>query len=65
MTKLTVSTKVYAPLERVWNCMWHPDHIVHRAFADGATWHCPWARDEEPKVGEVFTTRMEARDGSF
>ena len=44
MTKLTVSTKVYAPLERVRNCMRHPDHIVNRAFADEATRHCPWAK---------------------
>ena len=65
MTKLTVSTKIYAPLERVRDCMRNPEHIVNRAFADGATRHCPWAKWSEPKVGELFTTRMEARDGSF
>lgn len=65
MTKLTVSTKVYAPLERVRDCMRNPEHIVNRAFADEATRHCPWAKWSEPKVGEIFTTRMEARDGSF
>jgi uncharacterized protein YndB with AHSA1/START domain len=42
-----------------------PNHIVHRAFADAATRHCPWARGEMPQVGGIFTTRMEARDGSF
>jgi hypothetical protein len=62
--KLTVSTKVYAPLERVRDCMRNPEHITHRAFADD-TWHCPWARGEEPNVGGVFTNRMEAKDGSF
>lgn len=65
MTKLTVSTKVYAPLEQVRHCMRNPEHIVHRAFADAETRYCPWARGEAPQVGGVFTTRMEARDGSF
>ena len=65
MTKLTVSIKIYAPLATVWTCMRDPKNIVHRAFADEATRHCPWARGEEPQVGGIFTTRMEARDGSF
>ncbi len=65
MTRLTVSTTIAAPIETVWNALWNPEHIVHWGFADWATWHCPWARGEEPKVGEVFTTRMEARDRSF
>lgn len=44
MTKLTVSTKIYAPLERVRDCMRNPEHIVNRAFADKDTRHCPWAK---------------------
>ncbi len=64
-TKLTVSTTINAPLEKVWDAFWNPVHIVHWAFADEATWHCPWAKGEYPKVGGIFTTRMEARDGSF
>jgi uncharacterized protein YndB with AHSA1/START domain len=63
--KLTVSTIISAPIELVWETLWKPEHIVHWAFADEATWHCPWAKWSEPQVGEVFTTRMEARDGSF
>lgn len=65
MSKLTVSTTIDAPLATVWDALWNPEHIVHWAFADEATWHCPWARGEEPQVGGIFTTRMEARDGSF
>ena len=65
MTKLTVSTTIDAPIETVWDALWNPVHIVHWGFADKATWCCPWAKGESPKVGEVFTTRMEARDGSF
>lgn len=65
MTKLTVSTKIYAPLATVWERRRKPEYITQRAFADEATRHCPRAKGEEPKVGEVFVTRMEARDGSF
>lgn len=65
MTKLTVSTVINAPIETVWDALWNPVHIVHWGFADEATWHCPWARGEAPKVGGIFTTHMEARDGSF
>ena len=50
MTRLTVSVIVKAPLATVWDAMWNPDHIVHWAFADKATWHCPWAKGEAPKV---------------
>lgn len=65
MSKLTVSTTINAPLTTVWDVLWNPEHIIYWAFADEATWHCPWARGEEPKVDDIFTTRMEARDGSF
>lgn len=44
MTKLTVSTKIYAPLTTVRERMRNPEHVVKRAFADEATRHCPWAR---------------------
>lgn len=65
MSKLTVSITINAPIEQVWDALWNPTHITHWAFADEATWCCPWAKWEEPKVGGIFTTRMEARDGSF
>lgn len=65
MSKLTVSTTINAPLATVWDAIWNPEHIIHWAFADEATWCCPWAKGEAPAVGWIFTTRMEARDGSF
>lgn len=44
MTKLTVSTKIYAPLTTVRERMRNPEYVVKRAFADEATRHCPWAK---------------------
>ena len=64
MSKLTVSTTINAPIETVWSALWNPEHIIHWAFASD-DWCCPWAKGDAPKVGEVFTTRMEAKDGSF
>lgn len=64
MIKLTVSVVVNAPLETVKEALWNPTHIVNWCFAQD-DWCCPWAKWEAPKVGEVFTTRMEARDKSF
>ncbi len=64
MSKLTVSVVVDAPLATVWDALWNPAHIVNWCFAS-PDWGVPWAKWESPKVGEVFTTRMEARDKSF
>lgn len=64
MKKLTVSVTVNAPLEKVWDCMWNPIHIVHWCFAQD-DWHCPSAVGETPKVGGVFTNTFAAKDGSF
>ncbi len=64
MTQLTVSIIINAPLEKVWETFWKPEHIVHWCFASD-DWHCPRAVGEEPKVGEVFTNTFAAKDGSF
>ncbi len=65
MAKLTVTTIVKTTLEKSWEALWNPAHIIHWAFADEKTWHCPWANWAYPKVWELFTTRMEAKDWSF
>lgn len=64
MTKLTVSTTVHAPLEKVWDAMWNPSHIVHWCFASD-DWHCPKAVWDTPKVGWIFNNTFAAKDGSF
>lgn len=62
--KLTVSTVVQAPLEKVWEAFWKPEHIIHWCFASD-DWHCPGAIGEEPQVGGIFVNTFAAKDGSF
>lgn len=64
MTLLTVSTTIHAPIEKVWEAFWKPEHIVHWCFASD-DWHCPKAIGEEPKVGGIFSNTFAAKDGSF
>ncbi|MBS1743561.1 MAG: SRPBCC family protein [Bacteroidetes bacterium] len=60
---ITVSGKVNAPVELVWECWTNPDHIVQWNHAS-ADWHTPYATNDL-RVGGRFTSRMEARDGSM
>lgn len=61
--KITVSTIINAPTEKVWNCYTKPKHIVNWNFAD-PSWHCPSA-ENDMKIGGTYKARMEAKDGSF
>lgn len=45
MTKLTVSTKIYAPLERVREVFTLPQYITQRTFASDDR-HCPAATND-------------------
>lgn len=60
---ITVSTKVNGSLEKIWNHFTNPDHIICWNFAS-EDWHTPWAKNDL-RVGGKFTSRMEAKDGSF
>lgn len=62
MEKITVSTIVYAPLEKVWEYWNTPEHITQWAFASDE-WHAPKANNDL-RVGGVFSTTMAAKDGS-
>lgn len=62
--KLTVSTVIHDPIEKVWDAVWNPTHIVDWCFASD-DWYCPKAVGEEPRVGGVFTNTFAAKDGSF
>jgi uncharacterized protein YndB with AHSA1/START domain len=60
---ITVKTSVNAPAERVWTLWSEPDHITKWAAASD-DWHTTRAENDLRKGGK-FTSRMEAKDGSF
>ena len=61
--KITVTTRVKAPVERVWEYWTEPEHIVNwNAASDD--WHTPKAANDLRTNGR-FSSRMEAKDGSM
>lgn len=60
---ITVETIVHSALEKAWQCWTDPAHITQWCFASD-DWHAPSATNDL-RPGGSFTTRMEARDGSF
>ncbi len=63
MPAITVSTVVDAPVARAWEAFTHPEHITQWNFA-APEWCCPSA-ENDLRVGGEFSSRMEAKDGSF
>lgn len=61
--KIAISTTIAAPLEQVWEIYTAPEHITNWNFAS-PDWHCPSATNDL-RTGGRFTSRMEAKDGSF
>jgi uncharacterized protein YndB with AHSA1/START domain len=61
--EITVSTTVNAPVEKVWEYWTEPQHITNWNSAS-EDWHTPFA-ENDVRVGGKFTSRMEAKDGSF
>ena len=62
-TKITVETIVKAPVDKVWKYWSLPEHITKWCAASD-DWHAPKA-ENDLTVGGKFSTRMEAKDGSF
>ncbi len=62
-TVITVETTVNAPVEKVWEYWEKPEHITQWNTASD-DWHTPRA-ENDLRVGGSFSTRMEAKDGSF
>lgn len=61
--KITVETKVRAPASRVWQAYTTPEDIVQwNAASDD--WHTTTS-SVDLRVGGAFSSRMEAKDGSF
>lgn len=61
--KITVEKLVHAPIDKVWQAWTTPDDIVQwNAASDD--WHTTRSA-VDLRVGGRFSSRMEARDGSF
>ncbi len=62
-TIVTVEATVNAPIGKVWDYWNKPEHITEWSHASD-DWHTPWAKNDL-RDGGSFSSRMEARDGSF
>jgi len=62
-TSITVEATVLAPVEKVWKLWTGPEHITKWNNASD-DWHTPSATNDL-RVGGKFSSRMEAKDGSF
>jgi uncharacterized protein YndB with AHSA1/START domain len=62
-TKITVEVQVDATIDLVWQYWTEPKHIVNWNFASD-DWCAPKA-ENDLRVGGKFSSRMEAKDGSF
>ena len=62
-SKITIETTISADSKKVWDYYTKPEHITKWNFASD-DWHCPRA-ENDLRVGGKFSSRMEAKDGSF
>lgn len=60
---ITITTKINAPIEKVWNYWNEPEHITKWCAASD-DWHTPKAANNCITGGQ-FTNTMAAKDGSF
>ncbi len=61
--RISVETVVNAPIEKVWSIYNSPEHIV-KWNAASDDWHTT-SSSVDLRVGGNFSSRMEAKDGSF
>ena len=62
-TIITVQSTINAPVQKVWEYWTEPTHIKRWNNAS-EDWHTPSA-ENDLRAGGKFSTRMEAKDGSF
>lgn len=62
-TVITVQATINAPIDKVWAYWSEPQHIMQWCSAS-PDWHAPAAQNDL-RTGGSFSTRMEAKDGSF
>ena len=60
---ITINATINAPVQKVWTYYTEPEHLMQWNFASD-DWMCPSATNDL-RVGGTFTSRMEAKDGSF
>jgi uncharacterized protein YndB with AHSA1/START domain len=60
---ITIRTTVNAPVQQVWESWGRPEHIT-KWNAASDDWHTPKA-ENDLRTGGKFSSRMEAKDGSF
>ena len=58
-----METTINAPVEIVWEYWTRPEHNTQGSFASD-DWHTPHA-ENDLRAGGKFSSRMEAKDGSF
>lgn len=61
--KITVETRIAAPLARIWEA-WNTPADILQWNAASADWHTT-ASTVDLRPGGTFSARMEAKDGSF
>lgn len=62
-TKVTVEATIKAPVEKVWK-LWSTPEDIKKWNSASDDWHTPKA-ENDLRTGGSFTSRMEAKDGSF
>lgn len=62
-TAITVQSTINAPVEKVWEYWNNPEHITKWCAASD-DWHTPRS-ENDIRTGGKFSSRMEAKDGSF
>lgn len=63
METITIEANIKAPVEKVWKLWSGPEHIV-KWNAASDDWHTTTAENDLRKGGK-FSSRMEAKNGSF
>jgi uncharacterized protein YndB with AHSA1/START domain len=63
LNPITIQNTILAPISTTWECYTQPEHIKNWNFASD-DWCCP-STTNDLKVGGVFSSRMEAKDGSI
>ena len=61
--KIKIESTVLADIKKVWDYWTKPEYITKWNFASD-DWHCP-SSENDLRVGGKFSSRMEAKDGSF